>query len=190
MHYIQYLYQYNHRLQCKVAKTRMTSFRTHDFNRRYRLDAGLNWTASSTYTLNTVQNTISSVAILRWSRFVCLNSDGTDGPSHVVWGDSAISTSEVIMAATSTRRFPQPSILIECQIPHNVNLPRDPMLFPVRGCPRWSPHEPQAVPCSTPWGGSRVMTKCNGRKIKQNSQYRPKSPQTVATQHRCLAVLY
>ena len=27
-------------------------------------------------------------------------------------GDSAVSTSEVVMAATSTRRFPQPSILV------------------------------------------------------------------------------
>ena len=30
-----------------------------------------------------------------------------------------------------------------------TNLPRQPMLFPVRGCPSWSPCEPQDVSCST-----------------------------------------
>ena len=30
-----------------------------------------------------------------------------------------------------------------------INLPREPMLFPVRGCPSWSPCEPQDVSCST-----------------------------------------
>ena len=64
-------------------------------------------------------------------------------------GDSAVSTSEVALAATSTRRFPQHSIMVVCQIPHNNKLPREPMLFPFRGCPSWSPCKPQAVPCST-----------------------------------------
>ena len=30
-----------------------------------------------------------------------------------------------------------------------INLPREPMLFPVRGFPSWSPCEPQDVSCST-----------------------------------------
>ena len=67
----------------------------------------------------------------------------------MVRGDSAVSTSKVVMAATSIRCFPQHSILVLCQIPHNIDLLREPMLFPVRGCPSWSPCEPQAVSCST-----------------------------------------
>ena len=30
-----------------------------------------------------------------------------------------------------------------------INLPREPMLLPIRGCPSWSPCEPQDVSCST-----------------------------------------
>ncbi|CAM9478038.1 unnamed protein product [Ascophyllum nodosum] len=53
------------------------------------------------------------------------------------------------------------------RFPATCKLPREPMLIPVRGCPRWSRPDPQAVSCSTSWGGSRVMTKCNGITIKQ-----------------------
>ena len=80
---------------------------------------------------------------------VCVTTHWCYRRTHLVRGDSAVSTSRVILAATSTRRFPQHSILVLCQIPHNIKLPRERMLFPVRGCPSWSPCEPQAVSCST-----------------------------------------
>ena len=82
MYYIQYLYQHSHQLQFKVTKTSITSFRTHDFDSRHRLDADLYWTADSTYTLKSVHHTISSIAILRWWRCAGLHSGGTHGP---VW---------------------------------------------------------------------------------------------------------
>ena len=41
MYYTQLLYQYSHRLYFKVTKTNATSFRTHDFNHRYQLNADL-----------------------------------------------------------------------------------------------------------------------------------------------------
>ena len=64
------------------------------------------------------------------------------------------------MTAPSKRRSPQPnSIGVKCQISHHIDLPRGPMLFLIHSYPRWSPPEPQAISCSTCWGGSGVMAK-------------------------------
>ena len=84
MYYIQYLYQYSHRLQLKITKTSVstTSFRTHDFDHRYPLCLHLYCTDDSTYTQNTLHHIISSVYCLRFWRCARLHSGGKDEP---VW---------------------------------------------------------------------------------------------------------
>ena len=70
MHYIQYLHQYSHRLQFKINhyKSKNNPISHTGFDHIYLLDSDLYWTPESTYTLNTVHPTISSVAILGWWR--------------------------------------------------------------------------------------------------------------------------
>ena len=79
---IQYLYQYNHRLQFKVTKTSTstTSFRTHNFDHRFLLGIHIHCADNSTYTQNTLQHIISSVAIIRCWRCAGLPSGCTNGP--------------------------------------------------------------------------------------------------------------
>ena len=66
MYYIQYLYQYSDRLQFEVTitSTSATSFRIHNFNRRHHPVTYIDCADSSSYTQNTLQHTISSVAIV------------------------------------------------------------------------------------------------------------------------------
>ena len=84
MYYIQYLYQYSHRLQFKITKTSAstTSFRTHDFDHRYPLRLHLYCTDDSTYTQNTLHHIISGVDFPRFWRCARLHSGGKDEP---VW---------------------------------------------------------------------------------------------------------
>ena len=66
MYYFQYLYQYSDRLQFEVTiiSTSATSFRIHNFNRRDHPVTYIDCTDNSSYTQNTLQHTISSVAIV------------------------------------------------------------------------------------------------------------------------------
>ena len=86
MYYIQYLYQYSHRLQFKMTKTSAstTSFCTHDFDHRYGypLRLHLYCTDDSTYTPNTLHHIISGVDFPRYWRCAQLHSGGKDEP---VW---------------------------------------------------------------------------------------------------------
>ena len=63
---IQYLYQYSDRLQFEVTitSTSATSFRIHNFNRRDHPVTYIDCADNSSYTQNTLQHTISSVAIV------------------------------------------------------------------------------------------------------------------------------
>ena len=82
MYYIQSIYQYSHRLQFKVTKrsTSTTSFRTRNFDHRFLLGTHIHCADISTYTQNTLQHIISSVAIVRCWRCAWLPSGCTDGP--------------------------------------------------------------------------------------------------------------
>ena len=77
MYYIQYLYQYRHRLQFKVTK--QVPVRPHFVHTTSIADT---YSDNSTYTQNTLHHIISSVAILRFWRCARLHSGGKDEP---VW---------------------------------------------------------------------------------------------------------
>ena len=66
MNYILYLYQYSDRLQFEVTitSTSATSFRTHNFDHRDLTGTDIHCADNSSYTQNTLQHTISGVAIV------------------------------------------------------------------------------------------------------------------------------
>ena len=73
---------YSHRLQIKVTKKSpsTSSFRTHNFDHRFLLAVYLHCADDSTYTQNTLQHTISSVANVGYWKCSWLSSGCTDGP--------------------------------------------------------------------------------------------------------------
>ena len=84
-------------------------------------------------------------------------------------GRFTASTSEVVLAATSTRRFPQQSILVLYQVPPSLTFPEN--LCCSRSAVIRHGHPVNHKMCLTPrQGASRVMTKCNGITFKNNFQ--------------------
>ena len=115
---------------------------------------------------------------------MCVTTHWCYRRTHLVRGDFAVSTSEVVLAATSTRRFPQHIILVLYQIPHTLTFPEN------LCCSRFAlvrhGHPVNHRMClALRRGASRAMTKCNGIIFKNNFQSHPNSLQIIATPHHC-----
>ena len=163
-----HVHQYSHRLQFEVTETSATSFCTRDFDHRYMVGSDLHRTGDSTCTQKTPHHIASNVVIRVWWRCASLPTSATDEPT---WFGAilTVSTSEVVLAATSTRRFPQQIILVLYQIPPSLTFLEN--LCCSRSAVVRHGHPVNHKMCLAPRrGASRVMTKCNGIIFKNNFQ--------------------
>ena len=126
-------HQYSHRLQFKITETSATSSCTRDFDHRYMVDFDLHHTGDSTYTQNTLHHTTSNVVIRVWWRCASLPTGATDEP---IWF-GAISRYQPPKLSWRRRQHDAFRSKVFWFISDSplINLPREPMLFPVRGCP-------------------------------------------------------
>ena len=162
-------HQYSHRLQFKITETSATSFCTRDFDHRCEVDFDLP-TSHGRFDLHAEHSTPYHLQCwYPWIMEVCVTTHWCYRRTHLVRGNFTVSTSEVVLAATSTRRFPQQSILVLYQIPPPLTFPKN--LCCSRSAVVRHGHPVNHKMCLAPRrGASRVMTKCNGIIFKNSFQ--------------------